>query len=802
MKISYNWLKQFINIEWDAEKTGDLLTDLGLEVEGIEPFESIKGGLQGVVVGKVFSCKKHVNADKLKVTTVDIGNNNIVQIVCGAPNVDKGQTVAVATVGTTLYDEKGNPWKIKKSKIRGEESLGMICAEDELGLGASHDGILILDDKLSAGTPVADVFKIESDIVFDIGLTPNRSDAMSHFGVARDLRAGLLQQGMQLELITPPISNFHIEDRTLKFKIEIEDKSLAPRYCGISLSGILVAESPTWLKNRLKAIGINPKNNVVDATNYVMHELGQPLHAFDANKIPSQTIQVKRLATGTKFTTLDGIERELHQDDLMICSDDRPLCIAGVLGGLDSGVTQGTSQIFLEAAYFNPVSIRKTAKRHSINTDSSFRFERGIDIEFSEYALKRAAILINQLAGGTITSDVIDEYTVKFENPQVVLNFDKVTKLIGQEIPRENIKSILTSLDIKVNNVTESGIGVIIPSYRVDVTREADLVEEILRVYGYNNIEFSKKIATSLIFSDKINLHQIENRLADQLISQGFFEMMNNSLTTPDYNKETKQMVTMLNPLSNELSVMRSSLLFQALESIAYNLNRKQQDCKFFEFGKTYFSNDDGYTEHKHLVLAITGNQTKETWTQENRKSNFFYLKGIVEALMERLGIRMNGEPTNSTDFSEGIDFIFNKKVIASLGLVTTRLTDSLGIDQEILFADIQWEVVIEALNHSQTKFKHIPKNPAVRRDFALLLDKEIAYKDLYDAAHKTERNLLKSVSLFDVYEGKNLPDNKKSYALSFTLQDQNKTLTDKQVDKVMNSIQSEFEKSFGAQLR
>jgi phenylalanyl-tRNA synthetase beta chain len=511
---------------------------------------------------------------------------------------------------------------------------------------------------------------------------------------------------------------------------------------------------------------------------------------------------LKNRFSGTKFTTLDGVERELHEDDLMICSDDRPLCIAGVLGGMDSGVTENTSQVFLESAYFNPVSIRKTAKRHSINTDASFRFERGIDIELTEYALKRAAILINQLAGGTITSDVIDEYTVKFEETQVVLNFDKITKMIGQEIPRETIKSILTSLDIKINNVTEAGIGVIVPSYRVDVTREADLVEEILRVYGYNNIEFSKKIATSLIFSDKINLHQIENRMADQLISQGFFEMMNNSLTTPDHNKEVAEMVTMLNPLSQDLSVMRTSLLFQSLESIAYNLNRKQQDCKFFEFGKTYFPAQEGYTEHKHLVLAITGNQTAETWTQENLKSNFFYLKGVVEALMVRLGIRCKEQPTNSKEFSEGIDFVYNKKIIASLGLVASHLTNPLGITQQTLFADLQWDVVIEALKHTKTKFKHIPKNPAVRRDFALLLDKEIAYKDLYDTAYKTERNLLKSVSLFDVYEGKNLPENKKSYALSFTLQDQNKTLTDKQVDKVMNSIQSEFEKSFGAQLR
>lgn len=802
MKISYNWLKQFLNIDWNAEKTGDLLTDLGLEVEGIETFETLKGGLKGVVVGKVLSCKKHENADKLKVTTVDIGADAAVQIVCGAPNVAKGQTVAVATVGTTLYDGEGNPWKIKKSKIRGEESFGMICAEDELGLGSSHEGILVLDDELTAGTACAEVFDIETDFVFDIGLTPNRSDAMSHFGVARDLRAGLLQQDIQMELITPPVTNFHVEDRSLKFKIEIEDRNFSPRYCGVTLSGLTVSESPTWLKNRLKAIGINPKNNVVDATNYVMHELGQPLHAFDASKIPSQQIQVKTLPAGTKFTTLDGLERELHEDDLMICSENRPLCIAGVLGGLDSGVSDNTTQVFLESAYFNPVSVRKTAKRHTINTDSSFRFERGIDIEFTEYALKRTAILINQLAGGTITSDVVDEYPVKFEESQVVLNFDKITKMIGQEIPRETIKSILTSLDIKINNVTEAGIGVIIPSYRVDVTREADLVEEILRVYGYNNIDFSKKITTSLIFSDKINLHQIENLVANQLISQGFYEMMNNSLTTPEHNKEVKDMVTMLNPLSQELSVMRTSMLYQALESIAFNSNRKQHDCKFFEFGKTYFPQENGYIEHKQLVLAVTGNQNKETWTQSSTKSTFFYLKGIVEGIMDRFGVRLKEQPTTSQEFSEGIEFVYNKQVIATLGVVPSELAKSVGVNQETLYARIQWEVLIKAIHHSKIKYKHIPKNPAVRRDFALLLDKAVAYKDLYEAAHKMERNLLKSVSLFDVYEGKNLPEDKKSYAMSFTLQDQNKTLTDQQVDKVMGKIQAEFEKSFGAQLR
>nr|MBA3985269.1 phenylalanine--tRNA ligase subunit beta [Flavobacteriales bacterium] len=530
MKISYNWLKQFIKLDWDAENTGKLLTDLGLEVEGIETFESVKGGLKGIVVGEVLSCEQHPNADRLKLTTVDIGNNTILQIVCGATNVAKGQKVPVATIGTTLYDTKGTPWEIKKGKIRGENSEGMICAEDEIGLGTNHDGIMVLPAEIPVGTPLSQIMEVESDEVFEIGLTPNRADAMSHWGTARDLRAGLLQKGMSLEFITPSNSNFRVDNRTHKISVEVTHKDLAPRYCGVTISGIQVEKSPAWIQNRLKAIGIKPKNNIVDITNYVLHDLGQPLHAFDSKKIAGGKIVVKTLPAGTKFITLDEIERKLHPEDLMICDAEKPLCIAGVLGGIESGVTEQTTSIFLESAYFNPVSIRKTAKRHAINTDASFRFERGIDPNITEYALMRAAVLIKEIAGGEISSDVVDIYQKKAEDFQVFLSFEKTAKLIGEELPKETIKNILTSLEIKINNITETGIGLTIPAYRNDVTREADVVEEILRVYGYNNIHFSEKLNASISKTSNIEDYQVQNKIAAQLNGQGFFEMMANSL--------------------------------------------------------------------------------------------------------------------------------------------------------------------------------------------------------------------------------------------------------------------------------
>jgi phenylalanyl-tRNA synthetase beta chain len=808
MKISYNWLKQFINIDWDAEKTGELLTDLGLEIEGIDTYESIKGGLKGIVIGEVLTCVQHPNADRLKVTTVDIGADAPVQIVCGAPNVATGQKVPVATIGTTLYTTEGEAWKIKKGKIRGEESHGMICAEDELGLGESHDGIMILDTKLKVGTFASKVFEIENDEIFEIGLTPNRADAMSHHGVARDLKAGLLQKEIQSELITPSVSSFHVDARSLKIDVDVQDKENAPRYCGVTITGLKVDESPSWLQHRLKSIGLSPINNIVDITNYVLHELGQPLHAFDANKITGNKIEVKTCNAGTKFTTLDDVERVLHEDDLMICDAEKPMCIAGVFGGINSGVTEGTTSIFLESAYFKPVSVRKTAKRHGLNTDASFRFERGIDPNITEYALKRAALMIVKIAGGEISSDISDTYVNKINDFEVRLSFDNAKKLIGEEIPRETIKSILTSLEIKVNNVTETGLGLTIPAYRNDVQREADIIEEILRVYGYNNVGTTEKLIASISNSNRFEDYKLQNIIGNQLASQGFYEIMANSLTTPKYMELTEQLnadynVEMLNPLSNDLSVMRQSLLFSGLEAVCYNINRRRCDLKLFEFGKTYHQYPDKREEDKHLSLFVTGNISEERWNTSATPSNFFYLKGTLETILQRLGLnRLKSSPIKSDVFSEGMSFSLGKKNIVDFGLVKKSVLKHFGISQNVLFADFNWDNVLEMAKHNSIKFKPIPKYPEVRRDFALLVDNTVSFDDIYTIAKQTEKQLLKNVNLFDVYEGENLPESKKSYAVSFILQDEHKTLTDKQIDKIMSKLQSNFESKLTAELR
>ncbi|UMB54945.1 phenylalanine--tRNA ligase subunit beta [Lutibacter sp. A64] len=808
MKISYNWLKQFLKVDWEAQKTGELLTDLGLEVEGIETVESIKGSLEGVVIGKVLTCIQHPNADRLKITTVDLGLEAPVQIVCGAPNVAAGQTVPVATIGTTLYDDKGKGFKIKKGKIRGEESYGMICAEDELGLGSSHDGIMVLDETLKVGTPAAEVFNIEKDEVFEIGLTPNRADAMSHYGTARDLRAGLIQQDIPLELISPSVTEFHVDDRSLRFDVVVEDVEKAPRYTGVTISDITVKESPEWIKNRLKAIGLTPINNIVDVTNYVLHELGQPLHAFDASKVKGNKVIVKTLPAGTKFTTLDEVERELHEEDLMICNgNEEPMCIAGVFGGLNSGVTENTTSIFLESAYFNPVAVRKTAKRHALNTDASFRFERGIDPNITKYALKRAANLILEVAGGKVSSEVMDYYPTKFEANQVYLSFEKMDRLIGAKIPRETVKNILASLDIKFNSVTEGGIGLSIPAYRVDVTREADVIEEILRVYGYNNVEFSHKLNTSIAFSDFDEV-KIENIVANQLVAQGFNETMANSLTKASYGELTQMInndhnVAMLNPLSSDLGVMRQSLLFSGLESVIYNINRKNNALKFFEFGKTYHKFESGYSEQKHLTLFVSGNRTKESWNVVQKTSDFFYLKGIVKTILQRLGInKVKITPTKNDVFSEGVTLSLGKIKLVDLGVVKRAINKEFGIKQEVLFADFIWENLLKVGGKSSINVSQLSKFQAVKRDFSLLLDKEVTFNEIYNLAFQAEKKLLKEVDLFDVYEGDKLEEGKKSYAVSFLIQDENKTLTDKQIDKVMQKLQQTFEKNVGATLR
>lgn len=809
MRISYNWLKQFIKIDLAASETADLLTDLGLEVEGVDKYESLKGGLQGVVVGHVLTCEKHPDADKLKITTVDLGDGNApVQIVCGAPNVAAGQKVPVATIGTKVFDKEGNAFEIKKGKIRGQESRGMICAEDELGLGNNHDGIMVLADDLKPGTPAAKVFEVENDEVFEIGLTPNRADAMSHLGVARDLKAGFAQKGKNFELITPSVSNFKVDKRTLKIDVSVENEKLAPRYCGVTISGVTVKPSPSWLQNRLKAIGLTPKNNIVDVTNYVLHELGQPLHAFDANQIKGGKVIVKTVEAGTKFTTLDEVERTLDAEDLMICHAEGPMCIAGVFGGKDSGVTENTQAIFLESAYFNPVSIRKTAKRHTLSTDASFRFERGIDSSITEYALKRAALLIQEVAGGEITSDITDIYPKKIEDFQVFLNFNNVTKIIGEEIPKDTIKKILVSLEMKINNITDAGIGLIIPSYRVDVQREIDVIEDILRVYGYNNIAIPQKLNATIANAPRTEEYKVQNIIANQLCALGFNEIMSNSLTTPDYVKLSENLkeefnVIMLNPLSNDLSAMRQSLLFSGLEAVAFNINRKKNDLKLFEFGKSYHKMPSGYDEIKHLSLFITGNRKDESWTQPNQKSDFFLFRGYINTILSRLGIesKVSVLPLESDVFSEGIALAIGKEIIVELGTIKKGILKHFDIKQEVLFADFYWGRIQKYVS-TKIKFTDIPKYPEVRRDLALLLDESVSFEKVYQIAKQTEKSLLKEINLFDVYQGKNLPEGKKSYAVSFTIQDSTKTLTDTQIDKIMSKLKSNFEKELGATLR
>jgi len=806
MKISYNWLKDFVDIDWPSDKVEELLTDLGLEVEGISKFESVMGGLKGIVVGKVLECEKHPNADKLKLTKVDIGEKEPVQIVCGAPNVDKDQFVPVATVGSTLYDAKGESLKIKKGKIRGEVSFGMICAEDEIGLGESHDGIMILKGKHKPGQPLSEVFNVEHDEVFEIGLTPNRADAMSHLGVARDLRAGVVQKGKQLALNTPSTSNFHVEDRSKRIKIDIENSDLAPRYCGVTISGITIEPSPSWLQSRLKAIGINPKNNVVDVTNYVMHELGQPLHAFDADKIKGDKIIVKTLKDKTKFTTLDDVERSLSSEDLMICDIAKPLCIAGVLGGNNSGVTENTKSIFLESAYFNPVSVRKTAKRHGINTDASFRFERGIDPGITEEALMRAVILICELSGGKVSSDIDDFYPKKFEDRQVFLTFDKINQLVGEEIDKGIIKSILSSLEIKVNNVSESGLGLTIPAYRVDVEREVDVIEEILRVYGYNNIKLDNKFSVSVANSSKFEDYKIQNITANMLVSLGFYETMANSLTADftEFSNELKseENISIINPLSQDLSIMRQSLLFSGLENLRFNVNRKNEDLKLFEFGKTYQKKSDKIEESKRLSLFLTGNKYSETWAKQTSKVSLFYLKGVVESIFKKLGIVFLEETFKSDTISEGLAFKANNNVLAKFGRLSGTLLKKFDLSQEVLYADLDWDLLLKTASSIRFQSQEIPKYPEVRRDFALLLNDNISFSQIKEISHKVDKKLLQNVNLFDVYQGENLPEGKKSYAVSFTFRDQYKTLTDKQVDKIMNKLQKEFENQLQAELR
>lgn len=808
MKISYNWLRQFIKTTHSPQQIAEILTDLGLEVEGTTHFETVKGGLKGIVVGQVTSCEKHPNADRLKVTKVDVNGDKPLQIVCGAPNVATGQKVPVALIGTILFDQEGKPWEIKKGKIRGEVSEGMICAEDEIGLGQTHEGIMVLEETLTPGTLLSEIFETEDDDVFEIGLTPNRADAMSHLGVARDLRAGLAQKDKLLELITPSVSAFNVDNRSLKIDVDVANKNLAPRYCGLTLTEVVVKDSPTWLQNKLKAIGITPKNNVVDVTNYVMHELGQPLHAFDAAKIKGNKILVKTLKEGTEFVTLDGIKRKLHTEDLMICDAEKPLCIAGIFGGLNSGVSDQTTSLFLESAYFNPVSVRKTSKRYGLNTDASFRFERGIDINLADYALKRAAILICELANAKISSDLIDIYPKKVEDHKVFLTFEKVNNLIGENLSQDVIKRILSYLEIKVVNVTETGMGLSIPPYRVDVTREADVIEEILRIYGYNNIHHSEKFHATIATVSRFEDYKIQDIICNQLVAQGFYETMTNSLTSPHYAQleqaeETENTVSILNPLSNDLSVMRHSLLYGCLETVLHNLNRKNNDLKLFEFGKVYQKIQGQYREEKTIALVVTGMHKEENWYEAQKPGDFYLLKGYVQTVLERLGLSdYHLEVASRDTLTDAVSLTQKGKNLGILGAVNNKILKEIGIKQHVYFAQLHWENLCSLIQKRNQNFAEPSKYPAVRRDLALLANREVTYAQLYDVARKTEKKCLKKIEVFDVYEGKNLPEGKKSYALSFILQDEHKTLVDKQIEKIMYNIQQALETELGVMVR
>ena len=803
MNISFNWLKEFLNIDIDIEEVSNILTDIGLEVEGIDDFQEIKGGFKGLLVGEVVSCIKHPNADRLKLTTVNIGEESLLQIVCGAPNVKEGLIVVIATVGTTLYPLKGNEFKINKSKIRGELSQGMICAEDEIGIGKAHDGIIVLDKKHKPGTKVFEIFDNYSDSIFNIGLTPNRSDAMSHHGVARDLRAALMHKGLKTELLTPSVSNFHINSRTKKINIKISNQSLCQRFSGVCIENIKVESSPKWLQNKLKSIGLSPVNNVVDITNYILHEVGQPLHAYDLEKIKSNTIEVKTLKEDTVFTTLDGLERKLNETDLMVCDKNKPMCIAGVYGGDCHGVSNETKSIFLESAYFNPVSIRKTAKAHSINSDASFRFERGVNIELVEYALKRAAILICEFCGGKICSDLIDEYPKKTESKSILLNFEKTNKLIGQEIPTEEIKSILTSLDFKINNITETGVGITIPSYRYDVTRECDVVEEILRIYGFNEINLSNKLSISLNTIDQNKHFKTESIISSYLNSLGFNEIMNNSLTNNELDIEKRKSVKIINSISSDVSQLRTSLLESSLKTLKYNLNRKNSNTNFYEFGKIYENTLENNKESRRLGILFSGNIIEKTWNSDVVKAEFYTLKNIVLNIFKRLSINVSEKTMNFEGLENVLGMFKNDKRIAILGEITKEYKSIIGINQDVYYASIDIDLLLNNLTSELHKYINISKFPSVNRELNFLFNNDIQYSEIEILLFQNSKiKKLISMSLSDVYIDKKLPEGKKSYTLSFRLMDNEKTLTEKEIQSTMNKIQNIIENKFIATLR
>jgi len=820
MNISYNWLKDYLSFDLQPQEVAAALTSIGLETGGVEEVQTIKGGLEGLFIGEVLTCVEHPNSDHLHITTVNVGGEEPLQIVCGAPNVAAGQKVVVAINGTKLYKDDED-FTIKRSKIRGVESNGMICAEDEIGIGNDHAGIIVLPASAQVGTPAKDYYNIQSDYVLEVDITPNRVDGTSHFGVARDLAAYLKQNGKPFELKRPSVEDFKIESTSPAIEVIVENTEACPRYSGISIKGVTVKESPEWLQNRLNIIGLRPINNVVDVTNFVLHEMGQPLHAFDYNKVKDGKVIVKTMPTGTKFVTLDEVERTLTDQDLMICNTEEAMCIGGVFGGLDSGVTESTTDIFLESANFNPSWIRKTARRFGLNTDSSFRFERGLDANNTLYSLKRAALLIKEVAGGTITGELQDVYPKVVEPYTVELSFCKINSLIGKTIPVETVKSILESLEMKIIAETAERLTLHVPVYRIDVQRDVDVIEDILRIYGYNNVEFDDNVKSNLSYKTQTDRgYELQNLISEQLCGNGFHEIMNNSLTPLAYYEELttypgSHCVLMENPLSADLNAMRQTLLFGGLQSLEYNIKRKNGNIRFFEFGNCYDFNAENkkadetlaaYKEEFRLGMWVCGNRVENNWAHANEKSSIYELKAYVENILTRIGVDINkvifGNLTNDI-YSAGVSITTGSgRQLGTFGVVQKKLCKKFDIEAEVYFAELSWDLLMKETRKHKVTFSEISKFPAVKRDLALLLDKNIQFAEIRKIANESERKLLTDVTLFDVYEGKNLPAGKKSYAVSFYLQDETKTLNDKQIDVIMKKIQTNLEQKLGAQLR
>lgn len=820
MNISYNWLKEYVNFDLTPDEVAAALTSIGLETGDVEEVQSIKGGLEGLVIGEVLTCEPHPNSDHMHITTVNLGQGDPVQIVCGAANVAAGQKVVVATLGTKLYDGD-ECFTIKKSKLRGVESNGMICAEDEIGIGTSHEGIIVLPEDVVPGTLAKDYYNIKSDYVLEVDITPNRSDACSHYGVARDLYAWLIQNGRQATLKRPSVDAFKVDNHDMNIDIVVENTEACPRYAGVAIKNVTVKESPEWLQNKLRLIGVRPINNIVDITNYILHAYGQPMHCFDADKIKGGKIVVKTCPEGTKFVTLDEVERKLSDRDLMICNAEEPMCIAGVFGGLDSGTTETTKDVFLESAYFHPTWVRKTARRHGLSTDSSFRFERGIDPNGTIYALKEAALLVKELAGGEIASEIKDNYPVPIADFPVELSYEYTNALIGKVIPAETIKSIVTSLEMKITGETPEGLSLLVPAYRVDVQRPCDVVEDILRIYGYNNVEIPTSVKSSLSVKGDVDKSvKLQNLVSEQLVGCGFNEIMNNSLTAATYYEgletyKPENLVQLMNPLSNDLNVMRATLLFGGLESIQHNANRKNADLKFFEFGNCYHFNAEkknpekvlaAYSEELHLGLWITGKRVSNSWAHPDENTSIYELKAYVLNIFRRLGVNFGGLVFgNLTDDIYSVAISVHTrggKLLATFGVLHKKIQKAFDIDNEVYYADLNWKELMKAIKNNTVAYKEISKFPAVKRDLALLIDKKVQFAEIEKIAYETDKKLLKSVELFDVYEGKNLEAGKKSYAVSFMLQDENATLNDKQIDKVMQKLIANLQNKLDAKLR